>query len=242
MKGFLGLGGLSLLIIWSVEGADFQEKLVFVDTTDRESELYQPYIDIIDSVGLSVEYRSLDKVMDGGTNSPLYLQSRALFFILGNEFLRGLATGSPVSQKIVRILRTVGQMPNKLIGFIFPSFQTQRAVNLVKNFEQLFLPMGIKIPDALALAPSMSSLDAFLYVANMFLISPIETRPLAYHTMLASPREGVLFNTKDIEIARALAGESLLLLPNYQVYDSKIKQTLPYGLYWFNNVHKNHIF
>lgn len=241
MKGFW-LGGLSLLIVWSVEGAVFQEKLVFIDTTDRESELYQPYIDIIKSVGLPVEYRSLDKLMDGGTNSPLYLQSRALFFIFGNEFLRGLATGSPVSQKIIRILKTIGQEPDKFIGFIFPSFQTPKAVNLIKNFEQLFLPMGIKIPDSISLTPNMSALDAFLYVTNMFLITPIETRPLRYHTMLAPPRDGVLFNTKDIEIASTLAGESLVLLPKYQEFSQIIKQMLPYGLSWFNPINKNHLF
>ncbi len=228
-------------------------KIVLIDTTGRDKWLYKPFIDILETVGWQVDYRSIDQLMDLGPkrlNLPNY---KAAFFFFGFEFLKG-ANKSPVAAKIMLLMQQFCKLPNRLVGFIFPPLNTPANVNLVGGLSPIFNSIGVNTPreglafpnlDDVNLEPKQAqqkNIDAFFYVANTFLARPLETRPLDYHTTLNDPRPGQTFYTKEIERVLQTSDIYLKLLPLSQQFSPIIKQTFPYGLYWFNPLCNNHVF
>lgn len=235
-------------------------KIVFLDTANREKYLYKPCFELLESTGWQVDYRPIDQVMDfsiKGLNLPQY---KAAFFILSIEFLKGIGK-SPVAEKILLLMQRYCKLPNRLVGLIFPPLPTNPHLNLLAGFAPIFNCLGVNTPekppsfpnlleeqpiqpqDAFSAARNLhNKIEAFFYMTNIFIATPLESRPLAYHTTLNPPRQGISFFTKDINRILSEADFNLRLLPLGNHYSETVKKTFPYGLYWFNPLHNNHVF
>lgn len=230
-------------------------KLVLLDTTGREKWLFKPLMDLLETVGWQVDYRPIDQLMDIGPKRLNLTNYKAAFFIFGFEFLKGVGK-SPVSAKIMTLMQQYCKLPSRLIGFIFPPLNAPANVNLIGSFAPIFNNIGITVQQGQLTFPNLDTpqaasatnatpqknIDAFLYVANSFLSRPLETRPRAYHTTLSDPRPGLSFYSKEVD--RILQSASIYLkpLPSCQQFSPIVKETFPYGLYWYNPIRNNHIF
>jgi hypothetical protein len=240
--------------------------VMVVDTTEREAELYRPMFDIIEHYGYQVDYRPLDVVLDSSDKDLTLLRAeygspglggrlpRAIFFIFGSEFLVA-PEKSYVCSKVLQALAFVAQRPNLLIGLIFPSTQVPDKINLVSMYSRVFNQCGLDTPSGELIYPGAVLADkpatesslalsasTFFYLTNIFLSNPLESRPLDFHTTLSVPRPGREFDLPNIKQKLAENDCFLGLLPANPSCSATIARTLPYGVYWYNNYRKNHIF
>ncbi|MFH1254489.1 MAG: hypothetical protein V1646_03595 [bacterium] len=160
---------------------------LIIDSTHRESFLYDPFIQILKEANWDVKYIGFDQVMDLD-EQDLNPSAQSVFFIIGIEFLKSMET-SPVAKKILAILNNFCQKPNKLIGLIFPSLNINPQINLVEKFGPIFKPMGVQPNEqgfqaldntltASQKGPEDKKIENFITLANAFLTRPPESRPL----------------------------------------------------------------
>lgn len=209
--------------------------LIIFDTTHRESFLYQPFIEIVQSLNWHVQYLGFDKILNSEEKELPLSEASAVFFILGIEFLNGIYSSS-ATEKILTILSNFANKKNRLLGLIFPSLNINPQTNLILKFNPIFKSIGITQDTS---HPSIispleyESIKNFIITTNNFLTRPVEKRYIKYHTSLNSPHHGQIFPKSD---------SILNILPNENKYSDPIKTTMPYGFYWFNPVKKNNIF
>jgi len=94
--------------------------------------------------------------------------------------------------------------------------------------------------------PYQTTIKNFLSVTDEFLKKPLISRPCNYHTTLQSPHPGVPFFHQSLEHIFRHEGAKLVMLPkivpgNTSKYASIIEKIVPFGLYWFNPLHRNHV-
>jgi hypothetical protein len=221
--------------------------LALIDTAERDTFLYQPALDIFASVGFTVHYLPLDNVID----TPLKLEHYdAAFFLFGNEFLSGNRQGH-LWGKIVRALQQYACRKDKLVGLFFPSLPGLKpTANIIEVLMPLFQALGIGLvqmpwhesvlswANMSAISPSVND---FMQLTNTFLVNALEARPLRYHTTLNMPHGGIFVDTEQIQKEVSQRSRSLFLLPRNTSCSEIVRQTLPYGVYWFNPLYKNHV-
>lgn len=227
--------------------------LAIVDTAEQEQSIYDQLIEMLKAVGCNVTYKPLNQVMDQSNTRLALSRYKAVFFILGTDFLCGLGR-SYVCAKVLEAIEEYARLPGVLVGLVFPSLRAEPGMNIVSACAPIFNRLGITVPrDAreFLFFPNnkhqehktfAKHIDAFLHAANIFLATPVESRPLLYHTTLNMPHAGIEFKSDDINKLLSYVEQPLHLLPMNNTTVDVIKQTLPYGLYWFNPIRKNHIF
>jgi hypothetical protein len=193
-------------------------KLALFDTGRNEKYVYQPAIDIIEANNFDVTYYPLSSIGDMSIEKLPY--SDYFFFLLCPEFLNTVDT-SPLSKKILFIIKKYSLISDKTIGLIFPSRRVSRN-NPIDPFIDL---LGIT-----------SKNFYFTELTNKFLKLPLECRLQRYHTTLKLPNEGISFNSESLST-------SCSLLPfDTQYFSQNIKNLLPFGIHWYNHTRKNNIF
>ncbi len=227
-----------------------KKRLAFVDTTGREKWLYKTFIDIIETVGFRPTYISLDSLIDNSLSKLSFSRYDAVFFVFGSDFIEGLTHKNYLTEKILKIIAAVSKKPNKLIGLIMPPLRANPRFNLLLPLIPLWKSMNINVP-RFPFAPSFpvpqknvqqQSLDAFFYAANRMLV-PLEARPISYHTTLRTPSSGVQLAPVDFEKTLGALGPKIFYLPmNHSTITHGLDALLPFGLYWFNEEKKNHLF
>jgi len=243
--------------------------IALLDTTGREAEVYRPFIELAESGGFKIVYKPIDEIMDTPVQALALEKFDGVFFIFGNEFFAGLRYSS-LTHKILELVKNYAKLSGKLVGFILPALRVDKGMNVVSAFAPVFNNLGVVTPRGQLAFPDLSSLetpsarvprdarditngspsqktlqktlDAFFYTANTFLTSPLEMRPLAYHTTLNMPHAGVSFYNEEIERLLQASNIFLSVLPVKQDCSPEVKATLPYGLYWFNPMRNNHVF
>jgi hypothetical protein len=247
-------------------GVLYTNGVIVLDTVDREEGLYKPMFESIQTNGLGVDYRPLDAVLDADPNELITLSARyaragvsgkipqAIFFIFGTDFLMA-PEKSYACSKVLQALHLVAQRPGVLIGLIFPSMQAPEGTNLVSMCARVFNQCGLTTPTgalAYPFGPSHEgnsddeqialSVNAFFYMTNIFLSTPLESRSMDFHTTLSLPRRGIEVDIADMKQGLASKKCSLVLLPSYVSCSPAVYKTLPYGIYWYNQQRKNHLF
>jgi len=236
------------------------QRVALIDATGREAEIYRPFIELAESVGFIITYKPLDEIMDVSAQGLALEKFDGVFFIFGNEFFAGLRY-SLLTHKVLALVKNYAKLSNKIVGFILPALRVNKDMNVVSAFAPIFNTLGIMTPQGRLNFPDLSenqssdrgvqtgaqkglqrTLDAFFYALNMFLTSPLEIRPLDYHTTLNMPHAGVSFYNDEIERLLQASHIFLSILPVKQDCSPVVKATLPYGLYWFNPVRNNHVF
>lgn len=222
--------------------------LIIYDTINREQCVIQPFIDALNN-NWNVQYSPLDRIMDIDINEIKTDTTQSVFFIFGIEFLKGLQTSSPISQKVVTLLKKYGSEQNKLIGLSFPSISINPEANLIEKFKPIFESFYTTSNQTLDKTLTSTQfneestpkdLKAFTIVANNFLARPLEGRPLKYHTTLSMPRSGQNFYTSQLKRIIAENKDTLKFLPENSRLPDEVNDTPPFGLYFINK--KNHIF
>jgi len=229
-----------------------QPQLAIFDTTGREEIAYYPFINSTKASGFNVTYVPVDALMDQKNLHQSYSKNYdGIFFILGNEFLRGFNTKSPLTYKIINFLQLYSKQKDKLIGLVFPPLKEHKEfVNVAKKFFPLWYTVDktfkkhINTYRQAILSPSQTknTYNDFLFVTNRFLATPLESR-VSYHTTLRMPRRGKTFSNRTIKtiISR---NKTLNALPSIiqKPASPSLLKTLPYGIHWFNPTNKNHLF
>ncbi len=262
-KKFLGIIRYTILtailISTALKATNKQNTLVLFDTGRNEQILYQAAIQAADNNGFNVTYFSLNNIMDEQNLNKKFAHTDTIFFIFDSSFLKNILlskfkrniTRSPFVTKVLSFIRSFSQKPNKLIGFIFPPFSIKRPTNIVEDLSPIFKSLkqknkSRKRTQKLA-KKHAKSFTLFSRMANNFFSKPIISRPRAYHTTLNPPRLGTRFYSPEIYKILENKQATIKLLPEQhahttQKYHHAIQQTFPYGLYWFNDHHKNHVF
>ena len=224
-----------------------QISLALVDTSGCDAYVYQPMIDIMHSVGFKVSYKPLYTVM----SEPLELaRYDAVFFLLSYEFLKGKSSGH-LWAKIVRELYLYARRKGKLTGLFFPSIATLApSANIVDALMPIFQTLGVglvRLPwiesifSSVSMAQYSPSINYFMQVTNAFLANTLESRPLRFHTTLNMPHGGTSFDNEALQNDVDQHTQGLYLLPKDTNCSAVVRQTLPYGVYWFNPLYKNHV-
>lgn len=213
-------------------------KLVLYDTTSKDDFQYRPFIELLKSVGFSVDYKPIDQIASLQLKKINPRSYDAAFFIFGMECLKTQETSS-ISINILKILEAYAKKQNKIIGLFFPPFRQQPGFNAIQVLAPIFNRIGLR-PETILKEnlENQASINLFLHVANNFLLMPVESRPLKYHTTLSLPHSGTPFRTEEILSA---SQTNLKLLPTNAACSEIIAATLPYGLYWYNPIAKNHV-
>lgn len=227
-----------------------KKQLAFVDTTGREEWLYKTFIDIVETVGFKSTYISLDTLIDSSLSKLSFSRYDAVFFVFGSDFIEGLMRKNYLIEKILNVIATVSKKPDKLIGLIMPPLRANPRFNLLLPLMPLWKSMDIDVP-RVPFAPSFptsqenmrqQSLDAFFYAANRMFV-PLEVRPISYHTTLRTPSNGVQLAPVDFEKVFGALGPKIFYLPmTHNAATHGLDSLLPFGLYWFNEAKKNHLF
>lgn len=226
-------------------------EFLIIDSTHRESFLYETFIQILKEASWNIKYIGFDQLMDLD-EQDLNPTPQAVFFIIGIEFLKSMEV-SPVSKKFLTLFNNFCQKPNKLVGLIFPSLNVNPQINLVEKFWPIFKPMGIQsnkfgfqdLDNTLTVSQKgleNKKVENFITLANAFLTRPPESRPLQYHTTLNQPHGGISFYSPKINQLLAESSEYLKILPVSKKYLDPVINTMPYGIYWFNPIKQNHVF
>ncbi len=245
---------LVLHVFFTPADAIADKTIAVIDTTEREAWFYKPVFDIIEHLGYTVTYHSLDKFLDTSLDDLFLLRNQAVFFIFGVEFLEAL-TKSHVCVKVLQALYHVAQKPGMLMGLIFPPLRATQGMNVMQACAPVFAPLGLKVPEGILAYPFDTSsalvtneeqrlidLKSFFYVTNIFLTTPLESRPREFDTTLNGPRGGIELDVDQMQSVLTSKRTNVLLLPRMTQCTPIVKKTLPYGLYWYNQLHKNHIF
>ena len=202
-------------------------KMGLFDTTNIEQYKYQNFIDIAESVGFDVDYKSLSKIIDNGDNLNLS-KYKTVFFIIGIEFLKGIATKSTVALKILDLMKRVGQQ-NKLVGLALPPIMGNKIKNKASLFTPIFNSLEIIPKNQLTTQKPSYILNSLFIMINNFLNIPLEARGFSYHTTLSSPRKVKFQQIKPVHT------KFITTLPINNVINDP---TLPYGIYWSNQLNK----
>ncbi|MBD3273551.1 hypothetical protein GF385_04355 [Candidatus Dependentiae bacterium] len=208
-------------------------KIGLFDTTNIEKYKYKNFIDVSESAGFEVDYKSFIKIIDNEKKLNLS-QYDGIIFIVGIEFLKGIANNSKVSSKILEIIKIFGKQ-NKLIGLALPSIGGNKIINKANLFAPIFNAININVLSNNYLSakiPNYISNSLFILLNN-FLNIPMEARGFWYHTTLSSPRKGKFryINPVKTKFFATLPINSITKDP-----------TLPYGIYWSNPFNKKQIF
>ncbi len=228
--------------------------ITVIDTAEREARFYEPVFSSIAQLGYKITYHSLDRVLDLPLDQLGLARCKAAFFILGQEFL-GAMGKSHVCVKVLQALHKAAQKPGMLVGLIFPSLRAPEGVNMIRLLAPVFSQLGLNVPagqlpypftattgELDAVAQQEVDLKTFLYLANVFLSTPLESRPRDFDTTLNGPLAGIELDVDQMQAVLALKGTSLSLLPRQAYCSPIVKKTLPYGLHWYNQARKNHVF
>ncbi|MFC1894576.1 hypothetical protein ACFLYH_01355, partial [Candidatus Dependentiae bacterium] len=223
-----------------------QIKLAIFDTTHNEKYRYNQFIKICESLDYNVEYKSIAQIMDNKINLIKY---DGILFIIDIEFLKSMAK-SLVANKILNLIKTFSNEKNKLIGIALPTISGS-IPNKTRLFMPIFKRIGLNInsksfeilniPDnkndnSLYLKKINKNLEEFFLATNNFLDIPIESRGFLYHTTLKLPRK---FNFQSYA---SKYNSNFCVLPIKHRLPIYLTPTLPYGIYFFNPIRKNHIF
>lgn len=203
---------------------------VIIDTSNNESYKYQTFLTLANSAGFKIDYKGISESLDS-TYSDLKLNKYdALFFIIGVDFLKGIATRSLVSIKFLNILKQFASQKNKIIALFLPPLSNKKIKNNTSLFAPLFNCLNIGVStNGFFENQQIVNPEAFRIINN-FLNSPLETRHSGYHTTLSSP------DKKGIHLVKPIRNETIATLPIKQIQTSiAIRNSLPYGVYWFKN-------
>jgi len=214
-------------------------RVAIFDTMSREEFQYRPFIEILKSINCKVDYNSIEKIMATNPKKINLNQHNAAFFIFGLEFLKTMDTSS-VSAKILKIMELYGYKKDMVIGIFFPPLRKQEGLNAIAIFAPIFHRLGLTTM-SISQTPenTRSNINLFLHVTNNFLLMPVESRPLKYHTTLSLPRDGTPFDTSQM---LSSGQANLKFLPTNAKCSAVISATLPYGIYWYNPICNNHVF
>ena len=201
--------------------------LALFDTSKTEEYAYNPLIEIAKSTNFDVIYYPVSKVIDDPNHEIPLKKFDCACFIMCPEFLKTVET-SPVSQKILALMKSFSSNPHKVTILMFPSMPISHP-NPIGTLTTLLESANIG-------NPAQQHDEAFYSLTNRFLRYPIETR-LTYHTTLKLPGNGLPFNvTQELNDNAKIA-----LLPIRQDHFAKeIKNLFPLGVYSFNYNNKNH--
>lgn len=246
---------ISLVLACAVFAANAatNKSIAVIDTVEREAQFYKPVFDIIENLGYKVTYYSLDRVLDTVLDNLELRSYQGVFFIFGPEFL-GALTKSHVCVKVLQALHHAAQKPGMLIGLIFPSLRVPEGANIVQSCAPIFTQLGVEVPEGILAYPfdqqgelneearQTADRKAFFYVSNVFLGTPLESRPREFDTTLNGPLGGIELDVDQMQSVLTNKGTNLSLLPRLTKCSPIVKKTLPYGLHWYNQVRKNHVF
>ncbi|MFA6527836.1 MAG: hypothetical protein WCT20_05425, partial [Candidatus Babeliales bacterium] len=226
---------LCAIVVVSQAAFGRNRSCAIIDSTAREQELYKPLTEILSVAGYKATYMGIDRVMDTSDKRLHLARYDTAFFLLGSEFFCGLPH-SHVSRKILNLLAQYSALRGKTIGLFLPSLRAHPGMNVVSCFVQAFGAMGLQTPMG-AIA------DPFFKAVNTFLAMPLEMRQLGYHTTLNPPH--FPFTSIETILSHYYAersGHDPVFLPINHNCCPEVQATLPYGVYWYNQARKNHIF
>ena len=218
-------------------------RIALFDTHRRCPYVYQPLLNGAKTVNMHIEYYSIDSILDNKIEKiPLQLYQGAIF-VLCPEFLKAMhGRTSLATKKTLDLIEAFSKYKSKLTVLMLPSMPPQQNPPLF-NLSQLIQRVGMTVtpktvilPEDPSYSPKLCSL--FFKTSNNFLRSPLEYRSFSYHTSLQNPRPGQSFQYSQVFNQPTTP---IAFLPIKQQYPAAIKATLPYGVYWFNPVHKNHL-
>jgi hypothetical protein len=231
------------------------QEVTVIDTVEREERFYNPVFSSIKRLGYDITYHSLDHVLDLPLDQLGLLRCKAAFFIFGPEFLSAV-NKSHVCAKVLQALHKVALRQGILVGLVFPSLRAAEGVNMLRMLAPIFSQLALDVPGGVLPYPFALSgltpadfaaeqaidLNTFFYVANVFLSTPLESRPRDFDTTLNGPLGGIELDADQMQAVLVEKGTSISLLPRFAQCSSIVKKTLPYGLYWFNHRRNNHLF
>jgi hypothetical protein len=225
--------------------------ICILDTSGLESYKLHPFMDILNSVDFKFDYKSFAQFLDMEQNQLKLEKYDGIFFILGIEFLQGMAK-SPASHKILQIIRFVGQNQKKLIGLFLPQICNLKIENKASVFAPIFVRLGINVNNYPFQLIADSDNDLYMVQKNIFEIEkglayfsqatklffdvPIEAKGFLYNTTLSSPRD-TSFVQPNLKFSQISA-----LLPIKRFGCEKLAPTFPYGIYFFDPIRENHFF
>jgi len=222
-------------------------KILLLDSSHMDSYRYDPFIKIAESVGFEIDYKSVAQILDEGENFPLH-EYGAAFFILGVDFLKSIGRNF-VSHKILNLLEQFYKQKGKLLGLILPPLRgggNNKIPFLLPIFKKMGLiqlcGMGHKLVGQSNIQLNLclqKNVDLLFQALNNFLNLPVEARNFGYHTTLKMPSWN---NFYVMEKFFSNIRFPSLALPLKKDYSSVIESTLPYGIYWFDELKKNHLF
>lgn len=234
MKNKKVLSILLSLLLFNVSAKSL--KIGLFDTTGIEEYKYQNFINLGQSVGFNIDYKSLAKILDNGDKLNL-TEYESIFFIIGIEFLKGIATKSTASNKILNLIKKFSEQ-NKLIGLALPPIINTKIENKAALFAPIFNSLNINVQKNKTLAPLKPDyiLNSLFIIINNFLNTPIEARSFGYHTTLTNPKK---INFRPIQPVHT---KFITTLPIKNISSEPISATLPYGIYWSNPLNNKKLF
>ncbi|MCK9583250.1 MAG: hypothetical protein M0Q46_06540 [Endomicrobiales bacterium] len=230
-----------------------QIEVAIVDTAEREEWIYKPFVDSLKNTGCHVTYKSLDDIIDQTSAHLSLAKYNAVFFVLSLGFLNSI-NQSHLCSKVLSLMHNYAMLAGKVVGIVLPPIFTQARDQLLLQCAPLLNALGIEKNlvygdfawQQLGLTFETEREKAqknFLWLLKFFMTHPLETRPIGYHTTLSAPHRGVDFLSSMASKSELCASDGLFLLPlACNDVDGIVQQTLPYGMYWFNEKYKNHVF
>lgn len=227
--------------------------LMLLDTIGRASVIYEPFIKQSSDAGFTITYVAFDQFVDAPQPEEQYKNFQGYLFAFGLDFLIGLQEQSPLSKKIMQFFQHCVTKHDHLIGLFFPPLNMKPdGISMVNKFAPFFKPLINESSLSSMLLPSKqllhrTTIEHFLQLADEFLSKPLISRPCSYHTTLQAPRQGVPFFNPRLRQILQLEQKKLTTLPTMppdssSKYAAAVNHMLPFGLYWFNPVHTNHVF
>ena len=125
-----------------------QERYIFIDTVDRERVLYKQSFDIIESLGIQVNYVSLDSLIDSSVQELGITKYQGVFFILGSNFFKSIHE-SPIANKVLELVKQAGKIPNMLVSLLVPPLRAHPKHNILSLYKPVFKKLGITVPQEL---------------------------------------------------------------------------------------------
>jgi len=214
--------------------------LLLIDTQQEDAYKYQVFSDIAKSIGFEISYLPIAKIVDQTLSNEELKNLDAIFFLFSGEYLS--AKQSEIPTKILDILHRFSQEENKLIGLLLPP-QLRNPQKLLPVLEQIGLSESNIRQKRKQRRKNLSlrnlkNLDAFTILLQRYISTPLQYRTTTFHTTLSPPMKKRKFGIK-IKNAKY---NNLELLPIKTQKKDKTLTLMPYGIYWYNPINKNHIF
>ncbi|MFA5074658.1 MAG: hypothetical protein WC436_00990 [Candidatus Babeliales bacterium] len=228
---------------------------------------YRPFIDLAQSVGFNVDYKAITDFMGVENLQDLNLdQYHAAIFVISPEFFRNFiewiesrddTKKSIITNRFLDLIENFGKKRNKLtclafapglrvdklMGFFSGSVGLQKTTIgsqetfVIKNFD-------INGLENQELKKNLQEDLKLLFMnINNFLNLPLIARSYNYATTLMpahNPRQ-LMPGVSIQRILDNLANSRFALPIKKDAYELSIKNTFPYGIYWFNPVKSNSI-